>query len=474
VSAAPPTGVTSPKGTRGKAASVVPGATTSGASGHSLQHLFRDGGGFFNRSGTFARGVLVPPGTCGQLRSAGGKVDAHLFFSYGEKAPTAPSIPTRVPGSGTSARSDLYLSSSGPDAVSGRVLAKPLENGAGTIIVAVPLADINSTLGQLLLIEVIESALVLIGLGFLSWAMVRRDLRPLEEITETAGVIARGDLSQQVVHVAEETEVGQLGRAFNTMVDGIEVAFAGRAASEDRFRRFLADASHELWTPLTSILGYAELFDLGVRDRPEQMAASMHFIRDEASRVGTLVDDLFLLAQLDHEKPLRIEPVDLAELTYRAIAGIRASAPGRSVAVDVDGPVMIDGDALRMHQVIDNLLVNALTHTPGDSPIGLSVVEEDGSAVIRVHDDGPGIEPADASRIFEPFFRSDPSRARSSGGRDLGWPSSRPSSLHTTEPSGSNQAPVPPLRFGCPEPVAQCLRRLPRPGCRHPQHCPGR
>ncbi len=300
------------------------------------------------------------------------------------------------------------------------MLAKALPNGTGTIIVAVPLADMDSTLGQLLLIEVIVSALVLMGLGLLSWVMVRRDLRPLEEITRTARVIARGDLSQRVVHVSEGTEVGQLGRAFNTMVDGIEVAFAERAASEDRLRRFLADASHELRTPLTSILGYAELFDLGVRDRPEDLAASMRYIKDEASRMGALVDDLFLLAQLDHERPLRIEPVDLADVAHRAAAGLRASAPGRPVVLDVDGPVMIDGDALRIRQVVDNLLVNALTHAPGDSPIGLSVVEEDESAVIRVHDDGPGIEPAEASRIFEPFYRSDPSRARSSGGAGLG------------------------------------------------------
>ena len=134
--------------------------------------------------------------------------------------------------------------------------------------------------------------------------MVRRDLRPLEEMTETAGAIAGGDLTSRVSEVTGGAEVAQLGRSFNTMLDEIERAFAQRAASEERLRRFLADASHELRTPLTSILGYAELFDLGVRDRPEELAASMHHIRDEAARMGTLVDDLFLLAQLDRERPL--------------------------------------------------------------------------------------------------------------------------------------------------------------------------
>ncbi len=163
------------------------------------------------------------------------------------------------------------------------------------------------------------------------------DLRPLEEMTETAGAIAGGDLTSRVSEVTGGTEVAQLGRSLNTMLDEIERAFAQRAASEERLRRFLADASHELRTPLTSILGYAELFDLGVRDRPDELASSMHHIRDEASRMGTLVDDLFLLAQLDRERPLHLEPVDLAALARRSVASVGMAEPDRSVTVDGAG-----------------------------------------------------------------------------------------------------------------------------------------
>ncbi len=402
---------------------VVPGGTRpSGNLPATHREVFRNRGGPARSSSSPERVVLVPPGTYGELRSAAGKAEAHLFFSYGGKAPTAPQVPALLPGSGLPPGSDLYFttSSGGADGVAYRAVSKPLAGGAGVVVVAVPLTDLNTTLGQLLLIELIVSAIVLAGLGILSWAMVRRDLRPLEAITETAGAIARGDLTRRVSHVAQGTEVGKLGLAFNTMVDEIEVAFAQRTASEDRLRRFLADASHELRTPLTSIRGYAELFDLGVKDRPEDLSRSMHHIKEEASRMAMLVDDLFLLAQLDHERPLRLEAVDLAAVVRRSIAGIGVSSPDRPVVVDADGPLPIEGDQNRLRQVVDNLVVNALQHTPDGVAVEVRAAAAGEWAVLTVHDEGPGIDPTDADRIFQPFFRSDPSRSRSTGGAGLG------------------------------------------------------
>ena len=289
VPAAPPTSSTS-RSTTGSTSSTARGSTSTTAPGAALPgagsnrrlvvgagtatgpfgRTFRSDRGLFGSAPGTQRGLLVTPGTYGQLRSASGRVEAHLFFSYGGKAPTAPVLPAKLVGSGQPGTTDHFFdaSSSGADGVSYRVLARPLSGGSGVIVVAVPLSDLDGTLQRLLAIELIVSGLLLVGLGILSWVMVRRDLRPLQEMTETAGVIAHGDLTQRVSHVNEATEVGKLGTAFNTMVDEIEVAFAERAASEDRLRRFLADASHELRTPLTSILGYAELFDLGIRDRP--------------------------------------------------------------------------------------------------------------------------------------------------------------------------------------------------------------
>jgi two-component system, OmpR family, sensor kinase len=368
------------------------------------------------------RGVLIPPGTFGELRDAAGKVQFHVFFSYGGKSPIAPVLPASLPGSGTRSTSDLFFTatSAGSDGIGYRVLARPRPNGAGTIVVAQPLTDLDSTLRHLLLIEIIVSLLLLAVLGVFSSLMVRRDMRPLEEMAETASVIAGGDLSQRVTHITPGTEVGELGLAFNRMIAEIEGAFAARAASEDRLRRFLADASHELRTPLTSILGYAEIFDLGVRDRPAELATSMRYIKNEAARMGTLVDDLFVLAQLDGERSLTREPVDLTELVRHSVASFAITAPDRPVMVDVSGPEMVMGDPNRMRQVVDNLVGNAIAHTPAGTAIDVTVRHEDTEAVLRVHDDGSGIDSADLSRIFEPFFRSDPSRARATGGGGLG------------------------------------------------------
>ena len=414
------------------------GATPVPTSPFTSGGAFRNGGGLLGPSQGAERGVLVPPGTYGQLRNTKGAVEAHLFFDYGGKSPSAPVIPAKLPGSGLPPGQDYYFTTSGTGsgAVNYRALAKALADGRGVIVVAVPLGDLESTLRHLLWIELVVSALVLVGLGVLSWVMVRRDLRPLESMTRAAGAIAQGDLTQRVSSVSGGTEVGQLGEAFNTMIDEIEAAFAQRAASEDRLRRFLADASHELRTPLTSILGYSELFELGMQDRPADLAVSLRHIRDEAGRMATLVDDLFLLAQLDQERPLRHEPVDLIDLARRAAESLSVAAPDRTVTVAADEPVVIDGDADRLRQVLDNLGGNAVTHTPAGTVVGIDVAMERASggagegsgstggpvpwAVVTVHDDGPGIDPADAPRIFEPFYRSDPSRSRSSGGAGLG------------------------------------------------------
>jgi two-component system OmpR family sensor kinase len=348
-------------------------------------------------------------------------VQAHVFFSYGSKAPAIPAIPGSLPGSGGHSTTDLFFttSSTGTDGVSYRALARPLTDDVGTIVVAQPLTGLDSTLQRLLLIEIIVSALVLMILGLISWIMVRRDMRPLEEMAVTAGAIADGDLTQRVSRVTPGSEVGQLGMAFNTMIEKIEEAFGARAASENKLRRFLADASHELRTPLTSILGYSEIFDLGIRDRPADLATAMRNIKNEAARMGTLVDDLFLLAQLDQERPLARDSFDLAEVAAQSVASVRVSAPDRVVTLVVGGPVTMVGDLQRMRQVVDNLLVNAVLHAP-DAAIDVGVHLDGDEVILSVHDNGPGIGPAVASRIFEPFFRSDPSRTRATGGAGLG------------------------------------------------------
>jgi two-component system OmpR family sensor kinase len=204
------------------------------------------------------------------------------------------------------------------------------------------------------------------------------------------------------------------------MLGEIETAFAARTASEGRLRRFLADASHELRTPLTSIRGYAEIFDLGARERPEDLATAMHHIRDEADRMNVLVDDLLLLARLDRERPLDLGSIDLVPVVTRAVAAVRAVAPDHPVSLVAPAEVMVTGDSERLRQVVDNLLVNAVRHSPEGAPVEMRVIAGGTNVVVEVADHGPGVLPEDADRIFEPFFRADSSRARATGGAGLG------------------------------------------------------
>ncbi len=370
---------------------------------------------FFRR----APGVIPPPGLWAQIRDESGNID---YNTEGYPLPP-PNLPAQLPPSGGAA-SVLFNASgtSGGTTVSYRVMteATVVDGISYTAIVAIPLDDLHHTLGRLILVELLVSGGVLVGLGALSWWIVRRGLRPLEEMATTAGAIAAGDLSRRVESTDERTEVGQLGNALNTMLTGIEGAFAARAASEERLRRFLADASHELRTPLTSIRGYSELFDRGARDRPEDLATSMRHIREEANRMSVLVDDLLLLARLDHQRPIALDHVDLAAIVTAAVGAARVSAPERAIGLAATEPVPVIGDADRLRQVVDNLLANAEQHTPAGSPIDVSVTVEPSTARLEVSDRGPGIAPAEQAHIFEPFHRSDPTRARATGGAGLG------------------------------------------------------
>ena len=280
--------------------------------------------------------------------------------------------------------------------------------------------------------------MLLAGVGYL---VVRRSLRPLEEVESTAAAIAAGDLSRRVPESDARTEVGRLSGAFNAMVDQIETAFRAREASEsaartseDRMRRFVADASHELRTPLTSIRGFAELYRQGAVRETAELDRMMRRVEDEASRMGLLVEDLLLLARLDQQRPLRQEPVDLLEVVSDAAHDARVLAPDRQIDLDVSGdeaPVVL-GDDARLRQVVTNLVSNALTHTPAGTPVALTLQtgrrpagdrghgHGRGWVRVGVHDQGPGLSDEDRERVFERFYRADTSRTRAAGGSGLG------------------------------------------------------
>ena len=333
---------------------------------------------------------------------------------------------------------------------------------SGTIIVATDVTTVYSTIQKLIWADVIVSAVIVCVLAAVGFAVVQANLRPLVDIEETAGEIAAGHLNRRVPERDPRTEIGSLGRSLNVMLSQIETAFHAREESEaaahqseERMRRFIADASHELRTPLTAIRGFAEYYrqrgglvpqwdksapaDEASRGAPngghgltpDDLDRIMHRVEKEAARMGLLVEDLLLLARLDQQRPLARQPIDLLSLAADAVHDARLLAPARTIDLSVQpgAAFLVIGDEARLRQVIGNLMSNALTHTPDGSPIEVSIgsgtldprVPDSGPAVtLDVTDHGPGMTPEQAHRVFERFYRADQARTRTTGGSGLG------------------------------------------------------
>jgi two-component system OmpR family sensor kinase len=309
----------------------------------------------------------------------------------------------------------------GDAAYSYRASAVPLADGSGSVVVAISTESIDATTQRAAFAALAVGLLTLGLVGLLVGSVVRLGLRPLEDVERTAGHIAEGDLSQRVPELPPTTEIGRLSAALNGMLGQIETAFDERTASEDRLRRFVADASHELRTPLTAIRGYAELTRSGAFHDDAERARAIVRIEAEAVRMGVLVDDLLLLARLDQQRPLDNARLDLAPVVEAAADALRAAAPDRAVTCEVSDGAWIDGDATRLRQVIDNLATNARVHTAPGTSVAISLAVQGTEAVVRVADAGPGMSAAERARAFERFYRGDPSRTRRTGaGTGLG------------------------------------------------------
>jgi two-component system OmpR family sensor kinase len=380
--------------------------------------------GMFEHGGDFGGGppgLSIPGGSYAQLVDPAGKVVRSAPIGPSPEGVSPATIPPALPGSpGGPPGGSITYTAPAPAGEHGdyRIRATAV-TGGGTLIVAIPLTEVHATLRRLLGLETLIGIAVLIAVALLAGWLVRVGLRPLTGIGDTAGAIAAGDLTRRVEPADERTEVGRLGIALNTMLAHIEAAFEQRRRSEERLRRFVADASHELRTPLTSIRGYAELFRRGAESRPEDLAKSMSNIESEASRMGVLVDDLLLLARLDQGRPLDREPVDLAVVASEAVESARAIDPDQPSVVAPPPAAGRAGHASRLRQVIDNLLDNARVHAPG-SPVRIEVSLQGEEALLRIADRGPGLDPEVEGRIFERFMRGDPSRSRGTGGVGLG------------------------------------------------------
>jgi two-component system, OmpR family, sensor kinase len=364
-----------------------------------------------------------PPGTVVELIGSNGTVLlTGVSRAFGEEPSTArPVLPQSLPKSAMDTPGPPFTVPGTNGVAQFRITDWPENFYQGEyIVLAIPLTDVRSTLNQLVLLEVSISLAIVVATAILALLIIRISLRPLQRMGEVAADIAAGDLSRRVEPASNSTEIGRLGLALNGMLSQIEAAFAERSASNMRLRRFVADASHELRTPLTSIRGYSEMLRRGAGKSPSDSELARRRIEEESIRMTGLVDDMLVLARLDQGRPLEQAPVDLQAIARDAVADARAVAPQRQISLDAIDPVVVSGDDTRLRQVVGNLVRNALVHTPQNTTIEIAVSTADSVGLISVADHGPGLGAEDTNRIFEPFYRADPSRSRDSGGSGLG------------------------------------------------------
>ena len=370
------------------------------------------------------------PGTFVEVRSSSGAIITRIAATENGGSSYSPALPSDLPQPSTTggASSAAYLTTGSTTTGGPRFRVQVSRTADGDeIILGLPLDTVDATLHRLLLIELAVTLAALVAAMILGWWVVRVGLRPLDDVEATADAIAGGDLDRRVPGEDDHTEVGRLAGSLNVMLSRIQQAFAERdateselRASEDRLRRFVADASHELRTPLAAVSAYAELFSRGANDRPEDLDRVMTGIRGESARMAGLVEDLFLLARLDEGRAFERFPVELVELAAEARDAALAVGPEWPVSLRAGSPLEVEGDRHRLRQVVDNLLANVRAHTPRGTSTVIRVDRVGDTAVLEVADDGPGLTEEQAALAFERFYRADPSRSRESGGSGLG------------------------------------------------------
>jgi two-component system OmpR family sensor kinase len=299
-----------------------------------------------------------------------------------------------------------------------RVVTSSLPGG-GTFATAISLDDVDSALSNARRGLLIAGLIALGATAAATWFAIRRGLQPIDRMVATAEAIAAGNTDERVDVTQPDSEVGRLGTALNLMLDRIGESLAARTASEQRMRRFVADASHELRTPLTAIRGYAELYRQGGDDAGD-VGTSMQRIERAAARMGALVEDLVLLARLDQGRPLEAHTVDMAAVVEDAVVDARAVEPGRTLDVAGVTRALVTGDRSRLRQVVDNLLANVREHTDPATRVTIRLEAHRRDVVLVVADDGPGMTQADAARAFDRFWQAAATEAHPRRGTGLG------------------------------------------------------
>lgn len=333
--------------------------------------------------------------------------------------PPVPMISVKQVESGA-ATGEPFIATSTDSGPRFRMLAYRDDRSGSIVVLGTPIDSVDKAIADLVLVEAIGTGVILAALALLAWWVIHLGVRPIKAMTTVASSIAQGDLSHRVPDAAAGTEAGELGNALNQMLGQIEATLEERARIEERLRRFVADASHELRTPIATIRGYAELYRTGGLKQPGVLDDAMTRTESEAIRMGTLVQDLLQLASLDEGRPMAFDTVDLAPLITDAATDARMLAPARTISVSAPQVLEVIGDELRLRQVLANIVANALVHTPEGTPVELLADCADDKVTLRIVDHGEGMEAEAAERAFERFYRADPARVRNRGGTGLG------------------------------------------------------
>ncbi len=349
----------------------------------------------------------------GELLADGTLVTFFASNTFRELAP--PAVEAEALGR---ARSEPITVESTAGDVDYRLRGVSTESGT-YLITAIPLNGVERTMDGVITLVAISTAALSLILGLVTWWVLRLGIAPIKRMTDSAEAIAAGDLSERIADTDTATEAGKLGRALNTMLGQIELSLDERTRAEQRLRQFVADASHELRTPVSTIRGYAELYTTGGLDDPAELDDAMRRTREEGERMSRLINDLLDLANLDRQPELDRSPVDLVLLAREVCSDARTSYPGRMVRLAApDAAVSIEGDKDLLRQAFANLVLNALVHTESEIDVSLDVVE--GHPILVVADGGDGMTAEVVRRATERFYRADASRNRNSGGSGLG------------------------------------------------------
>jgi two-component system OmpR family sensor kinase len=312
------------------------------------------------------------------------------------------------------------------DGAGWRIIAVPLTNAAGSVVIALPTGMNNGLIGRYRVIGLSFSALLLIFSGLAVWFTITRALRPLKEVERTAAAVAAGDISKRLLTQEGDTEIARVNRSLNTMLSSIETAMSARGKTLDQMQRFIADASHELRTPLVSVRGYAELYRMGALNSKKKLDDAMTRIESEAVRMTGLVESLLALARLEETVKLEKSQVNLADLCADAAKDATVAGKVKIRVTRLDGSdlgsdavfAMVDLNAMK--QVLINLLSNASRFTPAKAPIEVALGVEGKRVIVEVRDHGEGIPAQLRDKVFERFYRADNSRNRETGGNGLG------------------------------------------------------